>query len=163
MSVIIQQSGASVATKSAAKMDDDLPNLSALHYLEPSEMHPHVEQALAAKGDRLRDAWVALFRNRALKLIRQGSSVTLAAEAAMLNRQLYSPAGKELQQHDPAYHARFATIADMLTQAGQRTDSVFVEAVLSSHRKYAQAILELLVEAGDDGMPRRDLLAKFDV
>jgi DNA-binding MarR family transcriptional regulator len=163
MSTIIQTSGAPVADTSKLKMDDEAPNLSRFHYFETSEMHPIVEQALAEKGDRAREGWVALFRNRALQLIRKGSSLELAAEAALLNRHLYSPTGRTLQQEAAVFHARLATIADMLTQAGQRSDPAFLSAVLSSHQKYAQSILEALAGAGDDGLPRRDLLSLLQV
>ena len=101
MSIIIQPSGAPVADNSQLKMTDEAPNLSRYHYFETSEMQPIVEQALAETGDRAREAWVALFRNRALQLIRKGSSLELAAEAALLNRHLYSPTGRTLQQDEP--------------------------------------------------------------
>lgn len=163
MSTIIQPTGASVANNSTRNMSDDAPNVSQFHYYDSSEMHSVVEQALAEKEDRARDTWIALFRNRALQLLRKGSSLSIAAEGAVLNRHLYSPAGRTIQKEDPVYFARIATIADMLTTAGQRTDSAFLGAVLSSHRKYAQAILEALAEAGEDGLRRRDLLEQLDV
>jgi DNA-binding MarR family transcriptional regulator len=163
MSTIIQPSGPLIANNNGQAMESDGPNVSQFHYFDSSEMHPIVEQALAEKEDRAREAWIALFRNRALNLLRKGSSLALAAEAAVLNRHLYSPTGRQLQKDDSVYHARIATIADMLTHAGQRTDSAFIEAVLSSHRKYAQMILELLAEAGGDGLPRRELLSALGV
>ena len=51
----------------------------------------------------------------------------------------------------------------MLSTAGQRTDTTFLNAVLASHSKYAQRICELLARAGSDGLPRRELLAKLSV
>jgi len=144
-------------------MDGEAPNVSRFHYLDSSEMHPIVEEALAEKGDRAREAWIALFRNRALQLIRKGSSLAIAAEAAVLNRHLFSPAGRAIQQENPVYHARIATIADMLTQAGQRTDAAFLGAVMSSHKAYAKRIVEALAEAGEHGLPRRDLLTMLDI
>jgi DNA-binding MarR family transcriptional regulator len=144
-------------------MNDDAPNLSRFHDFEASELHPIVEEAFDAKGDAACNAYVALFRNRSLRLLRKGSSVALAAEAAVLNRHLYSGTGRALQQENPGYHARLATIADMLTTAGQRTDSTFVGAVLASHKKYATTILEALADAGEDGLPRRELLPLLGV
>src|SRR4051794_21515697 len=163
MSTIIQTTGSAIANNTERAMSDEAPNLSRYHDFDASDMHPVVEEAFAAKGDVARDAYVALFRNRALRLLRKGSSVALASEAAMLNRNLYSTAGEALRQETPAYFARLATIADMLTTAGQRTDVTFVGAVLASHRKYATVILEALAEAGDDGIPRRDLLTRLGV
>lgn len=143
-------------------MNENL-NLSRFHYLPSDELDPVIESAMAETVGEQRDAWVALFRNRALNLIRRGSSLALRREAAVLNRQLYSPTGRELQQRDPAHHARLGTIAEMLSTAGQRTDTAFLNAVLSSHSKYAQRILELLARAGSDGLPRRELMAKLGV
>ena len=143
-------------------MDENL-NLSRFHYLPSDELDPIVESAMAEAIAEQRDAWVALFRNRALNLIRRGSSLALRREAAVLNRHLYSPTGRDLQQREPAYHARLGTIAEMLSTAGQRTDTTFLKAVLASHSKYAQQILELLARAGADGLPRRELMAKLGV
>src|SRR5437868_6144413 len=105
MSTIVQPSGASIANNTHRAMDGEAPNVSRFHYFDSSEMHPIVEQALAEKEDRAREAWIALFRNRALQLIRKGSSLAIAAEAAVLNRHLFSPAGRAIQQENPVYHA----------------------------------------------------------
>ena len=138
-------------------------DIARFHDLDSHEMHPIVERALAEQDEAAREMWVALFRNRALKLIRKGSSIALGSEAAALNRHLNSSAGRAVREADPSYYARLATIADMLTVAGQRTDSVFLSAVLSSHGKYARSILEMLADAGDEGLPRRALLDRLKV
>jgi hypothetical protein len=145
------------------QMTQEVQNVSRFHYLPSEELDPIIESAMAETNDEGRDVWVALFRNRALNLIRKGSSLALRREAAVLNRNLFSPAGRQVQRDAAAYHARLATIADMLSTAGQRTDTAFLNAVLASHSKYAQRICELLARAGANGLPRRELLAKLDV
>lgn len=137
-------------------MTDGNPNLSRFHYLKSEDLDPILESAMAETTEEARDVWVALFRNRALNLIRDGSSIALRREATVLNRNLYSPAGRQMQRDAAVYHARLATIADMLTTAGERTDTAFVQAVLASHKKYANRILEMLARA-TDGIPRTEI------
>ncbi|HKO59310.1 MAG TPA: hypothetical protein VJ276_25815 [Thermoanaerobaculia bacterium] len=138
-------------------------SLSRFHNLPSTELDMVVEHAIAEVDPDDKDAFVALFRNRALRLIRNGSSSDLREEAMSLNRRLYVRGGRELLQRDPAYHARLQTIADMLGEASQRTDSVFLTAVLSSYSKYARPLIELLSRFGSEGVPRQKILTDLKI
>jgi len=132
------------------------PNVSRFHYLNSEELGPILDDAMADTRDESRNSWVALFRNRALDRIRQGSSDELLNEARILSDRLYSPAGQKLRREHPGYFARLDTIAEMLKTAGERTDTAFVQAVLASHKKYANRILEMLARA-TGGVPRTEI------
>jgi len=118
---------------------------------------------MADESDEAVDAAIAMLRNRALRLLRTGSSSDLCNEAEVLNRYLYSRLGRQLQSRSAEVHARLRTIADMLSEASRRVDSVFLSAVLSSHKKYAEKILEILSPAGTDGVPRQKLLGELEI
>jgi DNA-binding MarR family transcriptional regulator len=138
-------------------------NLSRFHTSPASELGPLLEAVASESDDGAVDAMLAVLRNRALRLIRSGSSSDLSAEAAVLNRYLFSRAGRALQSRDASRHTRIRMIAEMVGEAGQRTDSVFLSAVLSSHTKYARPIVEMLSRAGSEGLPRKQLLQKLNV
>ena len=133
-------------------------SISRLHTVPPAEIGEVVKNTVGETDSDTLDAWISLFRNRALRLIRSGSTTELRDESMILNRNLYSGAGRDLQTRNPTAHARLQMVAEMLGEAAQRSDSVFVLAVLSSHDKYARPMLEMLSRAGTDGVPRQKIL-----
>ncbi len=138
-------------------------SISRFHTVPPAEIGDVVKSAVAETDVDVLEAWTSLFRNRALRLIRCGSTSELREESVTLNRHLYSAAGRELLSRDPSSHARLQMIADMLGEAAQRSDTVFVSAVLSSHNKYARPSLEMLARAGTDGVPRQKILTDLRI
>jgi len=144
-------------------MDDGNLNVARYRSVPCSEMGPVVERALTVKEEEAVETWIALFRNRALVLVRNGSSSALREEAAMLNQGLYSLSGDIARKQNPEYHARLRMIADLVGEAGQRTDTIFLSALLSSHKNYAKRIVEMLAQAGQEGLPRKEILAKLRI
>jgi hypothetical protein len=144
-------------------MADENVSISSFHAVLPAEIGEVVKRALSETDTELLEAWTSLFRNRALRLIRTGSSIDLRDESASLNRHLYAAAGRGLRDRNPNAYGRFQMIAEMLGEAAQRTDTVFVPAVLSSHNKYARPMLEMLSRAGREGVPRQQILARLKI
>ncbi len=137
-------------------------NISRFHGVPASELGPVFEHLRSTTNAQERGAVASLFENRALGLIRNGSSTQLRDEGAALNRFLYSRMGREFEERDHALSERLKTIADLVARAGQRNDAAFVASVLSSHKKYAQPMIEFLWRAGEP-VPRQTLLRELGI
>jgi DNA-binding MarR family transcriptional regulator len=136
-------------------------NVARFHTVPSTELDAVAEQAVSETDAEVAEALVSLFRNRALRLIRNGSSSELRDEAALLNRHLYSPAGREVNRRNPDRHASLRMVAEMIGEASRRTDSIFLSAVLQSHSRYARSIVEMVSRAGSEGLPRQRLLTEL--
>lgn len=137
-------------------------NISRFHRVAAADLAPVFEQLRDTSDPDVLAGIGALFENRAIGLLRTGSSSQLRDEAAVLNRFLYGRAGRELEVRDRDLMQRLRTISDLVARASERTDPMFVAAVLSSHKKYAQPILEYLWRAGE-AVPRQQLLNELGI
>lgn len=136
-------------------------NVSRFHAVPAAELSAALECAIAESDSDAADAWVALFRNRGIRLIRTGTSTELRDEAAILNRHLFGAAGRGLLSRDPEYHARLRMVAEMVGEAAQRPDRVFVGSILDSNR-YARSIVEMLHRNGE-GVPRQKIMSELRI
>lgn len=144
-------------------MADENVSIASFHTVAPAEIGEVVRKALAENDADLLEAWTSLFRNRALRLIRTGSTTELRDESSNLNRHLYAASGRALLGRNPTAYARFQMIAEMLSEAAQRTDTVFLSSVLASHNKYARPMLEMLSRGGPEGVPRQEILERLKI
>lgn len=138
-------------------------NVSRFHSVPPSEIAPLAEKLVREVDPDAVETLVALFRNRAMRLIRSGSTSDLREEASVLNRHLYSAAGRAMLHRDAVMHGRLQMIAEMEREASQRTDAMFLSSVLSSHSRYARPIIEMLSRAGSDGVARQKILTDLKI
>lgn len=137
-------------------------NFSRFHSLPAAELSTVFEHLPKVDDPEDVAAIAALFENRALVLIRSGSSTELRDESVALNRFVYSKAGRQMEPRHHELIAQLKTVADMLARAAERTDPTFVSAVLSSHKKYAQRVVEFLWRAGEP-VARQELLKELDL
>lgn len=104
----------------------------------------------------------ALFLDRALWLLRQGSRTQIVDECVDLDGFLASKAGKWVQATYPELFGAWAALSDLLGEAARRSDRASVDSILASLKGYGRTILEMLAERGAP-VPRSEILKRLDV
>ncbi|MBI3270740.1 MAG: winged helix-turn-helix transcriptional regulator [Planctomycetes bacterium] len=85
-----------------------------------------------------------LLLHRTLHLLRQASRDQIVEESLALDRFLDGEAARPLRDRHPRFHARCSTLADLLTEAAQRTDHAAAESIVRAHATHGPALLRFL-------------------
>jgi DNA-binding MarR family transcriptional regulator len=130
------------------------PMADLVPVVEEAAKHQAALQELDRRG--------ALFFDRTLWLLRQGSRTQILDECVDLDRFLTSKAGKWVQATYPELFGTWAALSDLLGEAARRSDRAAVDSILASLKGYGRTILEMLAERGAP-VPRNEILKRLDV
>jgi DNA-binding transcriptional ArsR family regulator len=128
------------------------------------ELAPVVEQIVAAGGastDDLERAG-ALFFDRTLQLLREGTRSQMLEECTDLDRFLVSERGRLVQKEHPEVFGGWIALSELLGEAARRSDRAAVDAILRSNQGLGQRVLAMLAERGEP-MPRGEMRKQLDI
>lgn len=130
---------------------DDIP---------PQEFGPLLERAASEADAATLKRATAVFSDRTLRLLREGSRQDLLDEALAVSRALSGNAGETLQNRQPAIFGAWTALFELLEEAARRSDRAAVPGLLRG--TLGPAVLELLAGEGRP-LPRAVIRKRLDL
>lgn len=131
-------------------------DLSGHRDVPAGEVAPLLARAADASEEEAIPVLTALLRNRALRLLRQGSRQEILDEAMMINRFLAVDAGARLRQSQPEAYGRWSALGELLSAASRSTGRAAIPSLLLGTQGHGMALLRLL--AAEHGpLPRAEI------